>query len=122
VTARPESATSQRFPRLYRIRKRSEFLALQRAGRRQSAPHFIVIIRCRNEPPARLGITTSRKVGSAPVRNRVRRLVREYFRRHRTRLLAPADVLVIARASAAGVDYKTVERELSRALGIKNAD
>lgn len=121
MNAPPESATSQRFPRLYRVRKRSEFLALQQTGRRRAAPHFIVITRCRDKPPARLGITTSRKVGNAPVRNRVRRLVREYFRRHRTLLPAPADVLVIARASAAGVDYGTVERELSRALGIHKA-
>jgi ribonuclease P protein component len=122
VNAAAPDRPSERFPRLHRIRKRSEFLALQRGGKKRAAAHFIVITRRTDKPPARLGITTSRKVGNAPARNRVRRFVREFFRRHREALGAPADVLVIARTSAAEVNYRTVARELSRALGIENTD
>lgn len=113
---------SERFPRLYRIRKRSEFLALQRKGRRKAAPHFIVITRGRETPPSRLGITTSRKVGNAPARNRVRRLVREFFRRHRAGLVPARDVVVIARSGAPELGYRDVERELGRALGIETEE
>jgi ribonuclease P protein component len=55
-------------------------------------------------------------VGHAPARNRIRRLVREFFRRRRPELPVPSDVLVIARPGAAAVEYADVERELSRAL------
>lgn len=98
-----------------------EFLALQRDGQRQTAPHFVVITRVRATAPSRLGITTSRKVGDAPTRNRIRRLVREFFRRNRERLVAPHDVLVIARPGAAEITYADVDHELSRALRLDAA-
>ena len=105
---------SQRFPRRFRVRTRGEFVALQRDGRRQAAPHFIVINSPVPGPHARLGITTSRKVGNAPARNRIRRLVREFFRRHRTRFAA-GDLVVIARPGAHTLSYADVVDELSRA-------
>lgn len=89
---------------------------MQRDGRRQAAPHFIVITAATAGPDVRLGITTSRKVGSAPERNRIRRLVREFFRRHRTRVTAPCDLVVIARPGAAALSYADVVQQLSRAL------
>ena len=91
MTPAADGDRSQRFPRRYRLRTRREFVALQRDGRRQAAPHFIVITSATPGPHARLGITTSRKVGNAPARNRIRRLVREFFRRHRARLGPPRD-------------------------------
>lgn len=118
MTAPASADRSQRFPARYRIRARREFLALQRAGRRQSVPHFIVITSATSGPHARLGVTTSRKLGGAPARNRVRRLVREFFRRHRTRIAAPCDVIVIARPGAAALAYADVVDQLSRALNL----
>jgi ribonuclease P protein component len=118
----PASVRSERFPPRYRLRKRREFLALQREGRRQNVPHFIVITRPTESATARLGITTSRKVGAAPVRNRIRRLVREVFRRRRAALDPPVDVLVIARAAADRLTYRDVDRELCRVLRLRAHD
>jgi ribonuclease P protein component len=89
---------------------------MQREARRRVTPHFIVLMRRSAEGPSRIGITTSRKVGHAPARNRVRRLVREFFRRHRPALRHPADVVVIARPGAPLLGLHDVERELGRAL------
>jgi ribonuclease P protein component len=107
---------TQRYRRRYRLRKRREYLALQSAGKRRRSPHFTVITRAKQSPPSRIGITTSRKVGHAPARNRIRRLVREFFRKRRATLDPPRDILVIAKPGAAGVSYADVERELDRAL------
>jgi ribonuclease P protein component len=109
---------SQRFPPRFRLRKRHEYLAMQREGRRVAGAHFVVITRAKHIPPSRLGVTTSRKVGGAPARNRIRRLVREVFRQNRTRLTPPRDVLIIARPGAAAIGYADVDHELSRALRI----
>ena len=107
---------SQRFPPRYRLRKRHEFLALQRDGRRQTLSHFVVITRDKEQSPSRLGITTSRKVGNAPMRNRIRRLVRDVFRRRCDSIVPPQDVLVIARPGAGDLEYADVDHELTRAL------
>ena len=75
-----------------------------------------MITRARNGEPSRLGITASKKVGNAPVRNRVRRLVREFFRRNRAAMVQPRDILVIAQPGIDGFAYDSVERELRTAL------
>jgi ribonuclease P protein component len=100
------------FPRAARIRRRREFLALSRAGERRQTPHFIVLARGRSGC-ARLGVTVSRKVGPAVMRNRIKRRVREVFRRRARRLLPGHDVLVIARVGAATTTFEEVQRELA---------
>jgi ribonuclease P protein component len=118
ATRLTRSAGGQRFPKAKRIRKRSEFLKLQQIGRRWAGTRFVVITApCRGDV-SRLGITASRRVGSAVVRNRVKRLVREFFRQHHDYIQPPRDVLVIARPQAAGAEYAEVKRELGTALRI----
>jgi ribonuclease P protein component len=48
----------------------------------------------------RLGLSVSRKLGAAVVRNRWKRLLREAFRRHRTRLPEGVDLIVIPKIAA----------------------
>jgi ribonuclease P protein component len=63
---------------------------------------------------ARLGVTASRKVGNAVVRNRVKRRIREWFRLGGQELVAGIDLVVIARASAARLAGADTFVELTR--------
>jgi ribonuclease P protein component len=68
-----------------------------RSGRRVATRWFLVFVAPRDQGgAARLGITVTRKVGNAVRRNRIKRLVREWFRVHSSRL-KPCDVVVIAK-------------------------
>jgi len=111
-----EDSQGERIPRYLRIRKRADFVRLQRGYRGKKTAHFIVIFAASRETQGRLGITVSRRVGCSVERNRVKRRVREFFRLHRNELQPAHDLLVIARTGAEKLSYEDVESELSAAL------
>ncbi len=90
----------QRFPAHCRIRRGSDF---QRAFRLRcsAGDHRILVFGHANGlPHPRLGLSVSRKVGKAVVRNRWKRLIREAFRLTRAKLPQGVDLVVIPRAEA----------------------
>jgi ribonuclease P protein component len=62
-----------------------------------------------------LGLVAGRKVGKATRRNRVKRLLREFFRRHRLNL-PDRDIIILAKKGAPDLTYDQVETELARVL------
>lgn len=113
------SPQTGRFQPADRLRRSVEFQRVIRRGRRAAGGAFVVICaprRERGEPArqARLGITVSRKVGNAVVRNRVKRRIREWFRADRSALGAGVDLVVIGRAAAAELPSGEFRGELAR--------
>ena len=106
------------FPREARIRRSREFQVLGQRGRRYSSRAFVVLVGAgageKQRSRARLGITASRRVGNAVVRNRVKRCIREWFRREGQSLLQGRDVVVIARPPAADLGGAALFADLAR--------
>src|SRR5947209_5814142 len=107
---------SHSYPKAVRLRRRAEFLVVQREGQRRHSQHLVVIRRPAPGACSRLGVTVSKRVGNAVVRSRVKRLVREVFRACRGDIEPPADVVVIAKAGADTLTYAQAATELLRAL------
>ncbi len=108
-----------------RLHRSAEFIRLQRVGARFQSPHFVVyagnLAATPDDEPARsrLGVTVSRRVGIAVVRNRVKRRVREIFRRViRDNLPAGTSIVVIARAGSATLASAAIDNEL--AIAVRN--
>lgn len=86
------------FPKSHRLRHREDFNAVYEAKVREARGPLMVYARPNGLPHNRIGISTSRKVGIAARRNRIRRLLRESFRQLQHELPRGYDLLVTVRA------------------------
>jgi ribonuclease P protein component len=98
--------------------RRADFLAANR-GQRAPMPGFVLLVNDRRDgdPMPRIGITVTKKIGGAVIRNRMKRrfraLVREILPEH---AIAGADHVLIGREGGVERDYALLRAELEKAL------
>ncbi len=94
-----------------RLKKRRDFENIFKAKRRNRTSHFTILLQANNLPYSRLGISVSKKVGNAVKRNRTKRMIREFFRTHKHKLLPFHDFLFIARKGTHELSYEELIEE-----------
>jgi len=108
---------SLRFPRTMRLKLGRDFTGVRERGQRVAAGCLIANWQLLPGAAAsRLGVITSRKLGSAVTRSRARRLLRETFRLHQHHLRQPVRMVLVARSSILGKQRAEVERDFLSAL------
>jgi ribonuclease P protein component len=100
------------FPKHLRILNRRGFVNANRSGKRLQTDHFSVTIRQNGLGITRLGVTVRKKFGNAVKRNRVKRLVREFFRLNQSRFPQGHDIVIAATKDASYLDLRNIEKEL----------
>jgi ribonuclease P protein component len=103
---------SHLFTKADRILKRSEFIFLSKYGKKIHNKYFIAVISRGKTGRIRLGITVTKKVGNAVVRNRLKRLIREYFRLNRDNISRNWDINLIAKKEASELSANLINSSL----------
>jgi ribonuclease P protein component len=103
-----DKKADERFPWRRRIVRSSDYLAIYKSGRKLDAGKFVLFGRPNELGFHRLGLTVSRKVGGAVVRNRVKRLFREIFRKSSAEIPCHFDLVVNARNECAKASYEAL--------------
>lgn len=104
------------FEKHERIKKRKDFLKVYEDGVRVNSKHFIVILSRNQAGNKRLGITVTKKVGNAVKRNRIKRLLREFFRLNKEALPDSFDIVIIVKKGVTFLTYNDVYEELTALL------
>ena len=73
-------------------------------------PHLVLYARKNRTGTNRVGITVSKKLGKAHIRNRVRRRFREIYRLHEEEFGIGWDLVIVARTRAVGAPYAKLDR------------
>jgi len=113
-----------RFRRADRILRTQDFRRVVKSGKRRVSGSFVVVTASKatansqssDEGQHRLGVTVSKRVGNAVIRNRVKRRIREWFRHTRAELPGRLEIVVIARATARDLSGVEVAAFLNRAI------
>ena len=117
-----------RFPKAARLSQTREFHRVRDQGRSWAGRYFVLGLLAQpngteagTNAASRVGFVTSRRVGGAVVRNRVRRRLREIVRANRAQLRPGCWIVLIARRAAAAANFRQLNDEwlrLTRRAGI----
>ncbi|MBA2431387.1 MAG: ribonuclease P protein component [Chthoniobacterales bacterium] len=102
------------FPKARRLTRPAEFLQVKTDGHAHRGALLILGVLPQEESGFRAGFVTSKRVGGAVVRNRVRRRLRDIVRRHQHALHDGVWIVLVARPAAAGATSRQLEDEWFR--------
>lgn len=114
IGGEPYVSGRESLPRRERLTTPREYRAVFDQGRRSVGQAFICYV-ARNEGQGRkFGMAVSRKVGGAVVRNRVKRYIREAYRKSRARFREEVRVVIVAKPAAANLSCDECREALDR--------
>lgn len=101
----------------YRLAKREHFQRVFRFGQSVANYQFVLYSKKNAElTHFRLGVSVSKKLGNAVVRNRLRRQMKEIVRLHKDQILGGYDLILIARKPVANMSYHQMEKSIIHIL------
>ena len=100
------------FTKADRLLKSEEYRILSKRGKRLYSDYLIFVYRKNQFSRSRLGITVSKKVGKAVNRNRIKRIIREYFRLNRCILPGWLDINIIAKKAIGKIEAEKIRLDL----------
>ena len=114
-----ERLRSEALPKSKRLAKRREFVHVYETGQKLFSRFAVVFFAANSLPQSRIGITATKKLGKANVRNRLKRWTREVYRRNRDPLGIDAqslDIVINVKPNAAETSFLEYSRDLRRVL------
>ncbi len=98
------------------MRRKKDFEVIAKEGVRRHTKNFVIISRKNDQGFSRMAAVASKRLGKAVERNRVKRLMREFFRRNKDKLPPSTDYVIIGKKGAQDLPYVHVADELSALL------
>ena len=114
-----ERLRSEALPKSRRLAKRPEFVKVYETGRKHFSRYAVLFFAGNDLQNSRIGITVTKKVGKANIRNRLKRWTREVYRRQREPLgldAQPLDIVVNVKPAAVETTFQDYSRDLTKAL------
>ena len=108
--------TDERFPRSCRLTARRQFVDVYDRGRKARRSSFLIFGVPNQLGFCRLGLTVTRRAGCAVRRNRIKRRLRDLFRRHHDELPGSLDLVVNAHSRVLETTPDRLEREFVSAV------
>ncbi|MGH9240395.1 MAG: ribonuclease P protein component [Vicinamibacterales bacterium] len=111
---------TERLSRQDRVRRRPEFERAYEHGLRLSGRFMTLFVAPNGGSRCRLGVAATRKLGSAVVRNRAKRLARELFRKQKPP--AGLDVILVPRREMLDAPFASLEADYNTTLARRDRD
>lgn len=102
------------------VKENYEFRRIYRKGKSVVTPFVVIYCQKNYKGCSRLGVTVSKKLGHAVVRNKAKRRLREIYRLNKDKMLPGYDVILVARGRIVDAPFKKIEKSYLRAISEMN--
>ena len=100
----------------FRVKKEKDFSAIFKEGESFANRKFVIYRLENNEQHFRVGLSVSKKLGNAVMRNQIKRRIRHILIEHKNQLVENVDFVVIARKGVEILVYAEMEKNLLHVL------
>lgn len=101
---------------LERIRKKKDFFFLYKKGNRYRGKYFNLIYLSSAAKFSRMAVVVSKKTGNAVERNKIKRWMKNLFRRNKELFIKPLDIIIIAKKEICETTWPHVQQEYLAAI------
>ena len=116
VNSEESRSPDEKLTREERLRRKADFTAVYKEGRRTEGRFIKICIRPNGLKKSRVGLSVSKKIGKAWLRNRSKRLLREVFRKNKGSIPFTADLVFIAKREIREATYPSLEEDFRKTL------
>jgi ribonuclease P protein component len=102
--------------RRFRLTRSEDFKRVRRSGKSYAHPLVVLIVQKGDQPRVRVGVAAGRTVGTAVLRNRSKRLLREAIRPLLPNIASGLDLILIARPGLASASLEETRQALLNLL------
>lgn len=99
-----------KLPRNRIVKKNKEIQEIYRGGKSYVTRYFIFYLFRTADEPIRVAVAAGKKLGNAVIRNRIKRRLREMFRRNQSHLTGSGQVLIVGRKPILDADHTEIEK------------
>ena len=100
----------------FRVKKEKDFNSIFKEGESVANRRFVIYRLANSQEHFRVGLSVSKKLGNAVMRNQIKRRIRHILIDHRNELVDNIDFIVIARKGVENLDYAELEKNLLHVL------
>jgi len=102
--------------RRFRLTRSEDFKRVRRSGKSYAHPLVVLIVQKSDQPRVRVGVAAGRTVGTAVIRNRTKRLLREAMRILIPNIASGLDLILIARPGLISASLEDTRQALLNLL------
>ncbi len=100
-----------------RIRKKKDFLILYKKGSRHRGKYFNLVFLPNHQTYSRMAVVVGKRVGNAVKRNKIKRWMRELYRRNKSLLAIPLDMIFLTKEEIGESSWASLRDEYRAVLG-----
>ena len=99
-----------KFTKQNHLKNRKDFERVYTEGKQINSKYFVCFVLKNNTSSSRLGLTVSKKIGMAVIRNRVKRILREIFRLNKNIFKEPVDIIINVKKNIVDADFQKLTK------------